>query len=106
MYCDAEASFVLEVGTPQRAPAFLPRVLAMHGVRDPGEMRAYVERHGLPLEACAAAGGRADVVAAAIAAGANRIAHFGELQAPPLSYAHGGRPRIAEFLRIVTQGTA
>ncbi|MHB8703469.1 MAG: acyl-CoA reductase [Candidatus Tyrphobacter sp.] len=105
VHSDAEATFVLEIGGPERAPAFLPRVLAVHGVRDPVEMRAYVARHRLPLEACAVAGERYDVRAAAIAAGANRIARFGELQAPPLSYAHGGRPRVSEFVRIITEGT-
>ncbi len=98
-YSNAQASFLLELGEPDRAPAFLPRVLAVHAVDGPNDMRAYVQRHSLPLEACAVAGHRDDVFAAAIAAGANRVAAFGELQRPPLDVKHGGRPRVAEFVR-------
>ncbi len=102
-HSNAEASFVIEMGAAERAPEFLPRVLAVHAVDEPAAISAYVARHGLPLEACAVAGVRGDVAAAAIEAGANRIARFGEMQAPPLNYAHGGRPRIAEFVRFITE---
>jgi hypothetical protein len=56
----------------------------------------------LPIEALALAGSRDDLAKMAIAMGANRIARFGELQRPPLGGNHGGRPRIAEFVRWIT----
>ncbi len=102
VYSDADANFVIETGSAARAPAFTPRVLAVHEVNGPEELEAYVARHALPLEACAVAGDRADVCDAAVRAGANRIALFGEMQNPPLSYAHGGRPRFAEFVRFIS----
>jgi hypothetical protein len=37
--------------------------------------------------------------------GTARIAAFGALQSPPLHAYHGGRPRIAEFVRWVTDET-
>ncbi len=100
---DAQARFLIEPGSPDRPPAFAPRALAVHDVDEPEEMRAYAERHALPLEACAVAGERRDVAAAAIAAGANRISAFGEMQHPSLTYAHGGRPRFAEFVRFISE---
>lgn len=102
-HSDAQARFLIERGDPDRPPALAPRALAVHEVDVPEEMRAYIERHALPLEACAVAGGRRDVAAAAIAAGANRISAFGEMQHPPLTYAHGGRPRFAEFVRFLSE---
>ncbi|MCS6926598.1 MAG: hypothetical protein NZ578_11925 [Candidatus Binatia bacterium] len=35
-------------------------------------------------------------------AGVSRIAQLGTLQTPPLSWRHGGRPRLADFVRWVT----
>jgi hypothetical protein len=37
----------------------------------------------------------------ALDAGAVRLTRFGELQHPPLGGDHGGRPRIAEFIRWI-----
>jgi acyl-CoA reductase-like NAD-dependent aldehyde dehydrogenase len=80
---DRDASYVLEAGEPDRAPAFLPRVLALHAVTSHEEMDAYVARHRIPIELRAGEGG----------------VRFGGMQTPPLGYRHGGRPRIAEFAR-------
>jgi hypothetical protein len=86
---NSDASFLLEAGSPDRAPAFLPRVLAIHAVASPEEMHAYLERHRIPIECCA---GRVGV-------------RFGEMQTPSLLYRHGGRPRIAEFVRAAEPAT-
>jgi hypothetical protein len=99
IYFDAEATYMLETGQPERAPDFAPRVLAIHPVDSPREMRAYVERHRLPIEVCAVAGERSDVFDAAFACDANGIVAFGEMQNPRLRYPHGGRPRFADFVR-------
>jgi hypothetical protein len=61
----------------------------------------YLRRHDLALEGFATADNRSDVIDLAVVAGAVRLARFGELQNPPLAGEHGGRPRIAEFVRWV-----
>lgn len=81
---DSAASYVIESGLADRAPSFLPRVLAIHTIASLDEMHAYLERHRIPIELCAGEGG----------------VRFGEMQRPPLQYRHGGRPRIAEFVRL------
>lgn len=83
-------------------PLLLPRALSVYSVADPTEAAAYLERLGIGLEALAVAESNADVRALAERSGAARIATFGSLQAPPLGAFHGGRPRIAEFVRWVT----
>ena len=83
-------------------PAFLPRVLGVHFVDGPAQAADYIRQHRLPLEAIALAGDRADVTAMALDSGASRIARFGNLQRPPLTGNHGGRPRIADFVRWTT----
>lgn len=103
LFSNAGATFVLVGGEADRAPEFLPRVLAVHPIDAPRDMESYVRRHNLPIESCAVAGARADVAAAALAAGANRIAPFGAMQNPPISYPHGGRPRFAEFVRFIEE---
>lgn len=97
-YSNAGASFLLQMGEPDRAPAFLPRVLALHVVDEPNETGLYIKRHRIPIEACAVAGER-DEIHTKLGAEGIRIAAFGELQRPPLHVAHGGRPRFAEFIR-------
>lgn len=104
VFSDAGATFLITGASPDRAPEFLPRALAVHPVDAPAEMLDYVRRHRLPIEACAVSEARDEVAAAALAAGANRLAPFGELQNPPISSPHGGRPRIAEFLRFIEDG--
>ncbi|MGH7737905.1 MAG: acyl-CoA reductase [Candidatus Tyrphobacter sp.] len=99
VYFDPQAAFVIESGDAQRPPAFAPRVLDVHAVDSPREMLEYVRRHTLPIELCAVAGERVDVADAPRAAGANGITAFGEMQNPPLSYRHGGRPRFADFVK-------
>ena len=87
------------------APPFLPRALAVFSVDAPADAAHYVARHRIPIEALAAAGLQDGAAAAARALGASRIAGFGALQSPPLRGYHGGRPRIAEFVRWVGDET-
>lgn len=101
VFSDADATFLITAGSHDRPPDFLPRAVAALAVDAPSEMLDYVRRHRLPIEACAIGAERADVTAAALQAGANRIAPFGSLQDPPIGTPHGGRPRIAEFVRFV-----
>ena len=104
VYSDARASYLAVLDPPLgEPPAFLPRSLAIHSTGSPQEMLEYLHAHRLALEALALAGVREELQAAALASGAARIARFGELQDPPLGGYHGGRPRIAEFVRWVTQ---
>ena len=107
VYSDANASYLAVLDPPaSEPPAFLPRALGVHAVDAPAEAAAYFERHHIPLEAVALAGTRADIVEMAVAAGAARISAFGELQSPALGGYHGGRPRIAEFVRWITDETS
>ncbi len=82
-------------------PPFLPRLAHTIPVSRPGDAMEYLRRHDLALEGFAAADNRSDVIDLALVAGAVRLARFGELQNPPLAGEHGGRPRIAEFVRWV-----
>jgi acyl-CoA reductase-like NAD-dependent aldehyde dehydrogenase len=86
---------------PNEPPQFLPRTLGIIAVEQPGDARRYLQAHGLRLEGFALSDARTDVARAAIEAGAVRLARFGELQQPPLEGDHGGRPRIAEFVRWI-----
>jgi hypothetical protein len=80
-------------------PPFLPRLTHAIPVAHPADALEYLRRHGVALEGFAVSGGRPDVIDMAVAAGAVRITSLGELQDPPLAGEHGGRPRIAEFIR-------
>jgi acyl-CoA reductase LuxC len=88
-----------------RPPMFLPRSIGIHRVRDAAEAALYLERHAVSLEALAVTSPREDLLELATRVGAARIARFGELQAPPLGVFHGGRPRIAEFVRWIGNET-
>lgn len=103
-YADARASYLAVLDPPaDEAPAFLPRALDVRSVADPREALHYLARHRLPIEALALAGSRDDLVAMAASSGAARIARFGAMQDPPLGDRHGGRPRIAEFVRWISR---
>ena len=75
-------------------------------VDGPAEAAAYVTRHGLPLQALGVPAERDDDAVAdlAVRLGAVRIAMLGDMQAPPLAGHHGGRARIADFVRWIDRG--
>lgn len=103
VFSDEHASYLAVLDPPaNEPPAFLPRALAIHTVSTPADALGYLRRHGVPVEAIAIAGNRPDIEAAVVEMGANRIARFGDLQRPPITGNHGGRPRIAEFVRWTT----
>jgi Acyl-CoA reductase (LuxC) len=100
------AEYVTVLNPPlDEPPSFLPRVLGVHAVDGPERAAGYLARHRIPIEAIAVAGVRGDLRRMAAGIGAARIAAFGELQHPPVSGYHGGRPRIAEFVRWLTDET-
>ncbi len=104
VFSDESASYLAVLDAPlQEAPPFLPRTLVIHAVDGPADALAYVRQHRLPIEAVAIAAEREDIVNMAIDMGAARLTRFGELQRPPLGETHGGRPRIAEFVRWITK---
>jgi hypothetical protein len=106
VYSDDGASFLLVLDPPgDEPPFFLPRALGIHAVDAPDEAASYFRHQGISLEALAADARRSDIVNLAVHAGAARIARFGELQSPPLSAPHGGRPRIGEFVRWMADET-
>ena len=97
----ADAAYLIALDPPHdEPPPFLPRTLAVFGVDAPADAARYLSRHRIPIEAIAVAHSHHPGVAEmAGALGASRIASFGALQSPPLGAYHGGRPRIAEFVR-------
>jgi Acyl-CoA reductase (LuxC) len=102
VYADASADYAVVAGFPEdQPPPFLPRTLGVLPVATPAQALQYLREHSLPLEGFALSCDRADLVGMAVDAGAVRLARFGELQHPPLAGDHGGRPRIAEFVRWI-----
>jgi hypothetical protein len=75
-------------------------LIVVDGVEDAA---ATIRAHGIPLQALAIDPGTPGDEAFALAAalGAVRVTAFGALQAPPAAGRHGGRPRIAEFVRWI-----
>lgn len=103
VYSDERSTYLAVLDPPiDSPPTFLPRAVAIHSIDAPPEAAAYLQRHGVALEALAVAGRRSDVLDLASGLEVARIAPFGALQAPPLGAYHGGRPRIAEFVRWVS----
>lgn len=99
---DEAATYCVVLDPPsEEPPPFLPRALNLHPVQSPSEALSYLRQHDLPLEGFAMSTQRDDVVAMAIETGAVRLTRFGELQSPPVGGGHGGRPRIAEFVRWI-----
>lgn len=106
VFSDERASYLAVLDPPQsEPPAFLPRALAVRSVESPAEAIAYIQRHEIAVEAIASAAADPRVIDAALALGANRIARFGDLQRPPAFGNHGGRARIADFVRWVSLET-
>jgi hypothetical protein len=104
--CDPQASYLAVLDPPiEEPPLFAPRAIGIHRVQDCSQAAQYLERHGIELEAVAVAGSPDDVLELAWRTKAARIASFGTLQAPSLGGFHGGRPRIAEFVRWMTAQT-
>lgn len=102
-HSDTTATFLVDAtATLDEPPSFLPRAIGVRAVSRPADVVTYCAAHRLPVEAVAVAGARDDVTDMAVATGASRIARFGELQSPLAAGRHGGRPRIAEFVRWIT----
>ncbi len=106
VYSDSESSFLVLVDTSgDRPPPFVARSVAICEVSTPAQASHYLQRHGITLEGFAVADRRPDVLETALHLGVCRITQLGMLQHPPLGEFHGGRPRIAEFVRWVTDET-
>lgn len=103
---DADSSFlVVADASGERPPPLVARSVAIYEVDSPAQAARYLLRHGISLEGLAIADRRDDVVDMALQLGVSRITELGVLQRPPLGYFHGGRPRIAEFVRWVSDET-
>ncbi len=104
VFSDEQVTYLVVLDPPENEPpTFLPRTLRVHTVNEPANATEYLERHDIPIEALAIAGIREDIGAMAMRLRVNRIARFGDLQRPPLGGNHGGRPRIADFVRWMTR---
>jgi hypothetical protein len=106
VYSAPDAGYLAILDPPaDAAPAFLPLAIGIHSVDDASDAARYVKRHGIAIEALAVARSRPDLLSLAAYLGAARVALFGELQRPRLGSLHGGRPRIAEFVRWLVDET-
>ncbi len=106
MHTNTEANYLLLLDPPlDEPPLSLPRTLSVYSVDDPSEAIAYLQGHAIALEALAVAGANAGFRDLANSLGAARLTHLGSLQAPALGTFHGGRPRIAEFVRWIVDET-
>lgn len=106
IYADPSAEYLVVLDPSLDVPpAFLPLSVRLHVVDGASQAAEYFTRHGIAVEALAVAHASSDLRAMGIAIGASRIAAFGTLQTPPLGVFHGGRPRIAEFVRWVSEDT-
>jgi hypothetical protein len=106
VHSDPAGAYLAILDPPlEEPPLFLPRAIGIHSVEHPAQAARYFERHGITLEALAVAGPCPDLLELAVRAGAARVVPFGTLQAPPLGAFHGGRPRIAEFVRWIGDET-
>ena len=108
VYARAGAAEIVVFDPPRdEPPPLLPRTLALYPVDGPEAMLTFVRDQRLPLEAIgvAAPASRRDLEAAAVAAGAVRIAPLGTLQAPSLVAEHGGAGRITPFVRWIVRET-
>jgi hypothetical protein len=104
-FADAGATYVVTLSDDDRPPEFLPRALPVVPVEAPDAAVRYLTRHRIPIEGIAVSSMRADIAAMTDTLRAARVAEFGTLQSPPLGGYHGGRPRIAEFVRWTSDET-
>lgn len=106
IFTDTRSSYLVVLDPPlDQPPLLLPGALSVYSVADPREAVAYIERHRIPLEALAVAESNANLRNVAASLGASRMTLLGSLQEPPLGEFHGGRPRIAEFVRWISDET-
>jgi acyl-CoA reductase-like NAD-dependent aldehyde dehydrogenase len=106
MLSDKKLSYFLILDPPRtEPPLFLPCALPIFSVNAPAEALTYLHTNGISLEALAVDVARSDIVEFAMQSGVSRIARFGELQSPLLEANHGGRPRITDFVRWITDET-
>ncbi len=103
---DRDSSYLTVLDPPfDEPPLFLPRVIGIRAVDSVDEVAEYFEHHGVSIEALAVTESRPDLLELATRLRAARVAKLGTLQAPPAGAFHGGRPRIAEFVRWVGNET-
>lgn len=96
-----DGAWTLVVDPPRdELPPFGGGVIPIVPVDGPEDAAAYVARHRLPLQAIGVAGVD-DLGALAVRLGAVRVVPLGRMQDPPLAGHHGGRPRIADFIRWI-----
>ena len=82
-------------------PPFGAGAIPIVVVSGPDDAERYLARHAIPLQALGLAGGGSGAAALAVRLGAVRVAALGAMQDPPFAGHHGGRPRIADFIRWV-----
>jgi hypothetical protein len=101
-YSDANAGYLAVLDPPfDEPPLFLPRAIGIRAVDRADQAAEYLRHHAIAIEGLGVSQLRPDLLDLAITLGAARVTKLGSLQAPPLGVFHGGRPRIAEFVRWI-----
>ncbi len=101
-FCDDALTYLLLLDPPENEPPpFLPRTVAIIPIDSPEEIARYVERYALPIECLGSTGTERRHTELASTIGAARLAPLGEMQRPPIQAHHGGRLRIAEYVRFL-----
>jgi hypothetical protein len=99
---DTHGAWSIIVDAPHdEPPPFGAGAIPLVLVANADAAAAYVERHGIRLQALATTDPAGDARDLAVRLGAVRTAPFGRLQDPPLAGHHGGRSRIADFIRWI-----
>jgi hypothetical protein len=103
VHCGAADEHMVVYAPPfDEPPPLLPRTLGVYSVRGPGDALTFLREHDLPIEGFATdVPPDSELLAAALASGAVRIARLGTLQDPPLGGEHGGAGRILPFVRAI-----
>ena len=82
-------------------PPFGGGIIPVMLVDDIAAAGEWITRHRLPVQALGVANDDGDACALALHTGAARITRIGSMQDPPLAGHHGGRARIADFIRWI-----
>lgn len=99
---DPGGAWSIVVDAPHEdVPPFGAGAIPIVVVSGPDDAERYLARHAIPLQALGVAGNASGAAALAVRLGAVRVAALGAMQDPPFAGHHGGRPRIADFIRWI-----
>lgn len=97
-----DGAWTIAVDSPASdVPPFGGGIIPIVIVDGQDDAAAYVRAHRLPLQAIGVGGPGIDRARLAVGLGAVRVTELGGMQDPPIAGHHGGRARIADFVRWI-----